>query len=66
MLDPYRSLDLYPGKCGVNSIILGFLFKFKPWFFDGKTVWWGEEYELRSEAEEEAFILREQISNSKI
>ena len=66
MLDPYRSIDLYPGKCGVNSIIHGFLFKFKPWFFDGKTVWWGEEYELRSKAEEKAFILREQISNSKI
>ena len=61
MLDPYRSVDLYPHKCGVNSIIHGYLLKFKPWYFDGKAVWWDKEYDLRSEAEEAAFQLKKLI-----
>ena len=61
MFDPYRSIDLFPDKCGVNTIIKGFLWEFKPWYFDGKTVWWGDYYELRSEAEEAAKSLREKI-----
>ena len=61
MLDPYRSIDLYPGKCGVTSIIHGYLFKFKPWYYDGKTVWWGKEYELRSDAEDASFKLKNSI-----
>ena len=66
MLDPYRSIDLYPGKCGVNSIIHGFLLRFKPWYYDGKTVWWDQDYELRSKAEEKAFALKKQIDSLKI
>ena len=63
--DVYRSVDLYPHKCGVQPIIHGYLSKFKPWYFDGKTVWWGMEYELRSEAEEAAELLKD-LQGSKI
>ena len=63
MLDPYRSVDIFPEKYGVNTIIDGFLWKFKPWYFDGKTVWWGKDYELRSEAEDAAMGLKERMSS---
>ena len=63
MFDPYRSVDLFPEKCGVNTIIIGFLWEFKPWYFDGKSVWWGKNYELRSEAEDAAIELKERMSS---
>ena len=66
MLYPYRSIDLYDHKCGVNTIAHGYLLKFQPWYYDGKTVWWGKSYELRSEAEKAAEELREKISEYKI
>jgi len=62
MLHPYRSIDLYPGKYGVNAVAHGFLNKFKPWYFDGSAVWEGSEYELRSEAEKAAKDLKESTS----
>lgn len=62
MLDPYRSLDLFPGKCGVNPIINGLLWKFQPWYFDGKSVWWGDSHDLRSKAEKAAWQLKESCS----
>ena len=62
MLHPYRSIDLYPGKYGVNAVSHGLLNKFKSWYFDGRTVWEGCEYNLRSEAEKEAKELSESIS----
>ena len=58
MLYPYRSIDLYDHKYGVNTIAHGYLLKFQPWYYDGKAVWWGKNYELRSEAEKEAEELR--------
>ena len=66
MLDPYRSIDLFPDKCGVNTIIKGFLWEFRPWYFDGKSVWWGDNCVLRSEAEEAAESLREKITKINI
>tara|TARA_R100000458_G_C8235143_1_gene215714 strand:- start:320 stop:520 length:201 start_codon:yes stop_codon:yes gene_type:complete len=66
MLAPYRSIDLYDGKYGVNPVINGFLLRFKPWYFDGKTVWWGDQCELRSEAENAALILKELVEKLKI
>ena len=66
MFDPYRPIDLYPHKMGVNPIAAGLLFKFRPWYFDGKSVWWGDSYELRSEAEEAAESLKEKISKTNI
>lgn len=66
MLYPYRSIDLYDHKYGVNTIAHGYLLKFQPWYYDGKAVWWGKNYELRSEAEKEAEELRGKISKYKI
>ena len=66
MLYPYRSVDLYDHKYGVNTIAQGYLLKFQPWYYDGKAVWWGKNYELRSEAEKEAEELRGKISKYKI
>ncbi len=66
MFDPYRSSDLFPDKCGVNPIIKGLLWEFRPWYFDGKSVWWGDYYELRSEAEEAAKSLRGKITKINI
>ena len=63
MFDPYRAVDLFPEKCGVNTIINGSLWEFKPWYFDGKAVWWGKDYELRSEAEDAAIELKERMSS---
>tara|TARA_R100000152_G_C6582313_1_gene45736 strand:- start:268 stop:420 length:153 start_codon:yes stop_codon:yes gene_type:complete len=48
---------------GVNCIAYGLLFKFKPWYFDGKTVWWGKKYELRSEAEDAAKELKRLVNS---
>ena len=62
-LHPYRAVDLYPGQCGINPIIEGYLFSFEPWYFDGKTVWHGKKYELRSEAEEAAKQLVKEVAN---
>ena len=61
MLHPYRSIDLYDGKYGVQAIIYGFLLRFRPWYFDGKSVWWDKDYELRSDAEEAAVRLKKLI-----
>ena len=66
MLYPYRSIDLYDHNYGVNTIAHGYLLKFQPWYYDGKAVWWGKNYELRSEAEKEAEELRGKISKYKI
>jgi hypothetical protein len=61
MLHPYRSIDLYDGKYGVQAIIYGFLLRFRPWYFDGKSVWWDKDYELRSDAEEAAVQLKKLV-----
>tara|TARA_R100000458_G_scaffold59374_1_gene69773 strand:+ start:1487 stop:1732 length:246 start_codon:yes stop_codon:yes gene_type:complete len=66
MLDPYRSIDLYPHKLGVQPIIYGYLLKFRPWYFDGKSVWWGSEFELRSDAEKSADLLKLRVSKINI
>ena len=63
MLHCYRAIDLFPGKYGDHPIIYGYLTKFKPWYFDGSCVWWGTNYELRSEAEEASKELKESISS---
>lgn len=60
MLHPYRSIDLYPEKIGVNTIISGYVLRFKPWYYDGKSVYWGDNFDLRSEAEDAAYQLKSQ------
>ena len=62
--DPYRSIDLYPDKCGVQPIINGYLLEFKPWYFDGHAVWGGSYYSLRSEAESAALKLQQQFKSN--
>tara|TARA_B100000287_G_scaffold172773_1_gene162966 strand:- start:2402 stop:2641 length:240 start_codon:yes stop_codon:yes gene_type:complete len=60
-LGVYQSIDLYPDKAGVQPIIKGFLWEFRPWYFDGHTVWWGSCYPLRSDAEKAALKLQQQF-----
>ncbi len=57
----YRHTDLVPDKCGVEPVIKGLVNEFKPWYYDGKTVWWGTTYPLRSEAEAAALKLQQQL-----
>ena len=57
----YRSSDLVPDKCGVEPVIKECIFKFKPWYYDGRTVWWGTLYPLRSDAESAALELRKLV-----
>ena len=57
----YRHTDLVPDKCGVEPVIKGWVNEFKPWYYDGKTVWWGTLYPLRSEAEAAALKLQKQF-----
>lgn len=64
IVDCYRCIDIYPYKCGVQPIIKGLVYEFKPWYFDGKTVWWGPYYSLRSDAEEAALKLKQQINSN--
>lgn len=66
MLDAYRPSDLSPHKYGVNPVISGLLFKFRPWYYDGKTVWWGKDYELRNQAEEAAELLKRSVDKGGI
>ena len=60
---PYRDFDLFIYKCGVNPVIAGYLWEFKPWFYDGKRVHWGHCYELRSDAEKAAEDLKNNYFN---
>ena len=57
----YRSSDLVPDKCGVEPVEKGLVNEFKPWYYDGKSVWWGTLYPLRSEAEAAALKLQKQF-----
>ena len=63
-LGVYQSSDLYPDKAGVQPVIEGYLNKFRPWYFDGKTVWWGSKYSLRSDAEKAALKLQQQLKSN--
>ena len=57
----YQHTDLVPDKCGVEPIIKGYVNEFKPWYYDGKTIWWGTLYPLRSDAEAAALKLQKLI-----
>tara|TARA_R100000742_G_C4265010_1_gene82975 strand:- start:21 stop:209 length:189 start_codon:yes stop_codon:yes gene_type:complete len=62
MLHSYQPIDLYPDKIGVEPVNAGYLWKFKPWYYDGRAVYWGKQYELRSEAEDAAYELKRKHS----
>jgi len=57
----YQPSDLVPDKYGVQPIIKELLFEFQPWYYDGKTVWWGTSYPLRSDAESAALELKKLV-----
>ena len=63
-LSVYQSSDIYPNKAGVQPVIQGYLTEFKPWYFDGHTVWWGSNYPLRSDAEKAALKLQQQFKRN--
>ena len=44
----------------------GLVNEFKPWYYDGKSVWWGTLYPLRSDAEAAALKLQKQMIIYKI
>ena len=46
-----------PNTFGVNMITYGLDSCFKPWYSDGKTIYWGEHCTTRSEAEAAAKAL---------
>jgi hypothetical protein len=60
----YQPSDLVPDKCGVEPVIKGFLNEFKPWYYNGKSVYWGTTYPLRSDAEAAALKLQQQFKNN--
>ena len=47
-----------PNSVGVHLVTLGIMSLFKPWFFDGSVVYWGEPCQTHSAALEAAEILR--------
>ena len=49
---------LQPNSVGVRLVTLGIRPLFKPWFFDGSVVYWGEPCNTHSAALEAAEILR--------
>ena len=57
----YQHVDLVPDKCGVEPVIKGYVNEFKPWYYNGKTVYWGTLYPLRSDAEAAALKLQKQF-----
>jgi len=60
----YRHSDLVPDKCGVEPVIKELVYEFKPWYYDGKAVWWGTTYPLRSDAEAAALKLQQQFKSN--
>ena len=46
------------GNFGVQPIYYGLTYKFKGWFYDGKTVYLSRTFETRSEAQAAAEKLR--------
>jgi len=47
-----------PNSVGVHLVTFGIMPLFKPWFFDGSIVYWGDPCQTHSAALEAAEILR--------
>jgi len=45
-------------SCGCQLVFIGAVSLFKPWFFDGGVVYWGQLQDTESAALEQAEILR--------
>ena len=54
---------MQPGNTGAQLMTYGITAYFKPWYFDGKTVYWGEPERTRSNAEASATRIKQSISS---
>lgn len=53
---------MQPGNTGAQLMTYGITAYFKPWYFDGRTVYWGEPERTRSSAEASATRIKQSIS----
>jgi hypothetical protein len=56
-------MAMQPGNTGAQLMTYGITAYFKPWYFDGKTVYWGEPERTRSNAEASATRIKQSISS---
>ena len=57
---------IMPNTFGVHMITYGFDSCFKPWYTDGKVVYWGQHCFTRSEAEAAAKALADRKRESTV
>ena len=57
---------MHPGNTGAQLLTYGVASYFKPWFFDGKVVYWGEPEVTRSAALDSADRIRTSVHTGKI
>jgi hypothetical protein len=59
-------MAMQPENTGAQLMTCGITAYFKPWYFDGSTVYWGEPELTRSDAEESASKIKQSmLSKSK-
>ena len=56
-------MAMQPGNTGAQLMTYGITAYFKPWYFDGRTVYWGELERTRSDAEHSATRIKQSISS---
>lgn len=54
-------MAMQPGNTGAQLMTYGITAYFKPWYFDGGTVYWGEPERTMSDAEESASKIKRSI-----
>lgn len=54
---------MQPGNTGAQLMTYGITAYFKPWYFDGRTVYWGDPERTRSDAEHSATRIKQSISS---
>lgn len=47
-------MAMHSGNTGAQLMTYGITAYFKPWYFDGRTVYWGQPETTRSDAQESA------------
>tara|TARA_B100000945_G_scaffold321216_1_gene334505 strand:+ start:4142 stop:4378 length:237 start_codon:yes stop_codon:yes gene_type:complete len=60
----YKYTDSIPDTYGVEPVNYGLIYQFKPWYNNGKTIYWGTVYPLKSEAQSAALKLQQQFKNN--
>ena len=56
-----RPIAMHSGSTGAQLVSYGITSYFKPWYFDGKIVYWGEPERTCSAALESAGRMRESV-----